>query len=60
MSQSNLPTNKMSAVGISGALTVIVVYLLSLVGINLPDGVSAALTIVISFTVGYLIPEKGV
>lgn len=61
MNQSTTaPTYKMMSVGVSGALTVIVVYVLSLVGVQLPEAVSAALTIMISFIAGYVTKEKGV
>lgn len=51
------PTNKVTAVGISGALTVLLVYVLGLYGVNLPPEVASALTILVSFAGGYLIKE---
>ncbi len=55
---TSAPTQKMAAVGIAGSLTVIIVYLLSLAGIIIPEAVSAALTVVISFIAGYITQER--
>lgn len=45
---------KIAASGIAGALTVVIVYVLSLVGVNVPTEVAAALTVIIAFAAGYL------
>lgn len=55
---SLLPTNKVAAVGLTGALTIVLVYVLSLLHVNLPPEVSAALTMIISTGAGYLIKER--
>lgn len=48
------PTPKMTAVGIAGSLTVIVLYVIKATfGIDVPGEVASALTIVISFLAGY-------
>ena len=52
------PTQKMTAVGISGAVTLVVIWLVSQFGVDLPAEVASALTIIISFVAGYLTPEK--
>jgi hypothetical protein len=48
---------KVVASGAAGALTVLVVYLLSLVGVDVPTEVAAAITVIIAFVAGYLRPQ---
>lgn len=45
---------KVAASGIAGALTVVLVYVLSLVGVDVPTEVAAAVTVIIAFVAGYL------
>lgn len=45
---------KIAASGIAGALTVVLVYVLSLANINVPTEVAAAITVIIAFAAGYL------
>lgn len=59
MNQSSAaPTNKMTAVGISGALTVVLVYILGQFGVAMPVEVASAVTVLISFLSGYIVREK--
>ncbi len=48
------PTAKMTAVGVSGAATLVIIYLLSLANVEIPAEVASALTILISFGSGYI------
>lgn len=57
---SSAPTNKVAAAGIGGSLTIVVVYVLGLMGVELPAEVASALTALISFAAGYLVREKRV
>ncbi|RJQ79985.1 hypothetical protein D5S17_09450 [Pseudonocardiaceae bacterium YIM PH 21723] len=52
------PTRKISASAIAGALTVLLVWALSGLDITVPAEVAAAITLLISFAVGYLVPER--
>ncbi len=52
--KSAAPTNKMQAVGISGAVTIVLVYLAGLANITVPPEVAAAVTTIIVFISGYL------
>lgn len=45
---------KVAAGGIAGALTVILVWLLNMGGVDVPAEVASAITVVISFGAGYL------
>lgn len=45
---------KVAASGIAGALSVLVVYALSLAGVDVPTEVAAAITVIIAFAAGYL------
>lgn len=48
---------KVTASGIAGALTVLLVYLLSVAGVDVPTEVAAAVTVIIAFVAGYLRPQ---
>lgn len=52
------PTNKMVAVGVSGALTVVLVYVLGEFGVDMPVEVASAITVLISFASGYMTRNK--
>ncbi len=45
---------KVAAGGIAGALTVILVWLVGLAGVDVPAEVASAITVVIGFAAGYL------
>lgn len=51
------PTSKVAAGGVAGALTIILVYVLAEVGVDLPPEVASAVTTVISTAAAYLRPE---
>lgn len=48
---------KVAAGGLAGVIVTILVWILSLWHINLPGDVAAAITVVISFIVAYLVPS---
>ena len=52
------PQPKVVAAGISGALTTVVLYGLSLAGVTMPGEVAAALTTLLAVGVGYLTPNR--
>lgn len=45
---------KIAASGAAGAITVLLVYLCSVAGIEIPNEVAAAITVIIAFAAGYL------
>ena len=47
---------KITAAGLAGALTVIIVWLLGLFDVDVPPEVASAFTVVLSFITGYLVP----
>ena len=48
------PTPKVAAAGAGGAASIVLIYVLSLVGITLPPEVAAAITTLLAFGAGYL------
>lgn len=48
------PSEKMSAAGLAGAVSVLVVFVAGAAGLEVPPGVAAALTSVLAFGAGYL------
>lgn len=52
------PTTKVTAGGVAGALTVLVVWVLGLLHVPVPPEVASALTVVISFVASYLIKQR--
>jgi hypothetical protein len=57
---SSAPTNKVAAAGIGGSVSVVLVWLAGMFGIEVPPEVAAAATTIISFFSGYLVREKRV
>ncbi len=56
-SPSALPVRKVSAGGLAGALTAIIVWILSAAfKIDIPPAIASAITVVIGFIVAYLVP----
>jgi putative flippase GtrA len=56
-SASALPVRKVAAGGAAGAVTVILVWIASAAfKVDIPPEVASAITVVISFVAGYLIP----
>ena len=48
---------KIASAGAAGALTVVLVWVLSLFGVEIPSEVAAAVTIIIAFAAGYIRPS---
>jgi hypothetical protein len=48
------PQPKVAAGGIAGVLTILVVYIAGLFGIEVPAEVSSAFTVLVSFVAGYV------
>ena len=56
-SPSALPVRKVAAGGAAGAVTTIIVWILSAAfKIDIPPEIAAAITVVLSFAAGYFIP----
>lgn len=49
---------KVSAAGIAGAVSIILVFMLDQLGIKLPVEVGSAITTILSFVVGYMTPAE--
>lgn len=52
------PQPKIVAAGVSGALTTLVLYGLSTVGVTVPPEVAAAITALLAVAAGYLTPNR--
>lgn len=52
------PTNKVAAGGITGAVSLILVWAVGLAGLEVPAEVAAAFTAVLAFAASYLVREK--
>lgn len=52
------PNTKVAAGGIAGSLSLLVVFGLGQAGVEVPAEVASALTTLIAFVAGYLVPEK--
>ncbi len=48
------PVPKVAAAGAAGAVTVLIVYIAGLLGVDLPPEVSSALTALFAFGAGYI------
>jgi putative flippase GtrA len=58
-SGSAAPRPKVAAAGIAGAITTIVIWILnSLLGVEVPPEVAAAITTVLAFLAGYFTPQS--
>lgn len=55
-----LPTSKVAAGGAAGALTVVLVWLLGALGVDMPPEVASALTVLLSTAAAYYKSGKGV
>lgn len=51
---SYTPTPKVAAAGAGGATSIILIYVLSLMGVELPPEVAAAIATLLAFAAGYL------
>lgn len=52
-----MPTNKVTVSAFAGALAALVMWGLSIKGVTAPPGIESAITVVIMFAVGYLVPN---
>lgn len=48
---------KIASAGIAGALTVVLMWVVSLFGVEVPAEVASAVTIIIAFAAGYVRPQ---
>ena len=48
---------KIASAGAAGAATVLLIWLLSLVGIDVPVEAASAITVIIAFAAGYIRPQ---
>ena len=56
---SPLPTSKVTAVGVVGAIVTIVIFLVNLIfHVQMPDGVVSLISLVLMSAAGYLKKEK--
>lgn len=55
---SRVPTQKVTAAGLAGALSIIIVWLFGLADIDIPPEVASAFTVVLSVVTAYIVPEK--
>ncbi len=58
MNKEKLPNKKVAATGISGGVSVIVIWIIGLFGIIVPPEIAAAFTVVVGGLVGYWTPER--
>lgn len=54
MASTATPTPKIAAVGITGAVALIIVWVAGLFGLEVPAEVAAAFTVVLAFVAGYI------
>ncbi len=52
------PTPKVGAAALAGAISVVVIYIVSLFGVEIPGGVGAAIATVFTFVAGYFVVEE--
>lgn len=48
---------KIASAGIAGAITVVLLWILSMIGVEVPVEVASAVTVIIAFAAGYLRPQ---
>lgn len=53
-----MPTTKVTAAALAAAVSVIVVWVASLAGVDVPAEVASAFTTILSVGTAYVIPEK--
>jgi len=55
--RTNFPTQKVTAVGVAGAVSIVIVWALhQFVHLDMPSEVASALTTILAFLAGYLTP----
>jgi hypothetical protein len=57
---SSAPTNKVAAAGVGGSLSIVLVWVTGMFGIEVPPEVASAVTTLVAFFAGYLVKEKRV
>lgn len=55
---SAAPTRKVAAGSVGGAVGVILIFVLSQFGVEVPAEVAAAISTVLGFAMSYLVPER--
>ena len=59
INQSSLvPTTKVTAGGVAGAITVLVVWILGMFNVAVPPEVASAFTVIVSFAISYFVRER--
>lgn len=58
MANSYVPNAKVASGSVAGAVTIVLVWVAALLGLEIPTEVAQAITILIGFGVAYLVPEK--
>jgi len=58
MSTDWTPTRKVGTAGVTGALSIVLVWALGRFHVDMPDEVAAAITLLIMFGASYLTPPK--
>jgi len=53
-----VPTAKVAAAGIGGSVSIVLIWILSQLGIDMPAEVASAITAIVSFAAGYLVQER--
>lgn len=56
--QSNAPTAKVAATTVAGAVTLVLVWIAGMLGLEVPPEVSSAVTLLIAAAAGYLTPSR--
>ncbi|WP_157001417.1 hypothetical protein [Agromyces laixinhei] len=59
MTNSNTPDRKVAVGGAAGAVTILVVWLVSFAGVEVPAEVASAFTVLVTFAAAYFTPRKG-
>ncbi|WP_349866854.1 hypothetical protein [Leifsonia sp. WHRI 6310E] len=54
---SKTPTSKVVAGGVAGAAVTVIVWVASLVGVEVPVEVATSAVVLVSFAVAYLVPD---
>ena len=55
---TSTPTQKVAAGGIGGALSIVLIYVVGLLGLDMPPEVASAVTAIVSFLAGYIVKER--
>lgn len=58
MADTATPTSKVTAAGLTGALTTVALVILSQVGVDTPAELASAVTVLLTVAAGYLKREK--